>query len=304
MNMLSHTSKAIAALLLIVHMVHGATGTDTMSRTATEHAIDSLIAGSPGVYALAYKDLQTGETIVRRERESFHAASTMKTPVMIEVFAQAAAGKFSLDDSIAVVNSFHSIVDGTEYAMDLTSDSDDDLYARIGSLTTVRALVTAMITVSSNLATNILIEKVGAAAVTAAMRSLGAHDIRVLRGVEDNKAYRLGMNNTTTAYDLLLVFERIAEGTVVSRQACASMMEVLSRQRFRDMIPALLPKDADVAHKTGSITGVQHDSGVVTLPDGRRYVIVLLSKELPSAQEGIQTIAAISKLLYDYHTGK
>lgn len=271
-----------------------------MSRSTIEFAIDTLLAGRQGVYALAYKNMQTGETICRREKAVFHAASTMKTPVMIEVFTQAAAGKMSLDDSVDVVNSFHSIVDGSEFALDLASDSDDHLYTQIGKTASVRSLLTAMITVSSNLATNLLIEKVGAPNVLATMRSLGANDIQVLRGVEDNKAFRLGLNNTTTAYDLMLIYEHIAAGTIVSRDACDAMTEVLRRQQFNDMIPALLPRDVVVAHKTGSITGVQHDSGIVTLPDGRRYVLVVLSKDLPSAKEGIETIASLSKLLYDY----
>lgn len=307
MNMCSHTSKMIgAALLLLAAIAQGGTGNgnQTMSRHTIEYAIDSVIAAGQGVYAVAYKDLQSGETLYRREKERFHAASTMKTPVMIEVFKQAAAGVFPLDDSIDVVNAFHSIVDGSEYAMELTSDSDDQLYALIGKKTTVRTLVSAMITMSSNLATNILIEKIGAQRVLRTMRELGAADIEVLRGVEDNKAFRLGMNNTTTAYDLMLIFERIAAGTVVSPGACEEMLAVLRHQHFNDMIPALLPHDVVVAHKTGSITGVQHDSGIVTLPDGRRYILVVLSKDLSTAKTGTQTIATVSKLLYDYQTGK
>jgi beta-lactamase class A len=304
MNMLSRTLKSAVALVLLAQVLCGGTGAGTMSRNAVDFAIDSLITSQQGVYAVAFKDLQTGETIFRREKEKFHAASTMKTPVMIEIFRQASLKKFSLEDSIEVVNAFHSIVDGSEYAMELTSDSDDHMYGLIGKKTTVRALMTAMITVSSNLATNILIEKVGAANVLATMRSLGANDIEVLRGVEDDKAFRLGLNNTTTAFDLLVIFERIARGTVVSPEACAAMTEVLRQQQFNDMIPALLPRDVSIAHKTGSITGVQHDSGIITLPDGRRFILVILSKDLPSAKQGIQTIASLSKLLYDYYTGR
>jgi beta-lactamase class A len=296
--------SVLTAGLLLTQLGWGGTETKTMSRATIEYAIDTLIAGQPGVYALAYKDLQTGDTIYRREKENFHAASTMKTPVMIELFRQAAAHKFSLDDSVVIVNKFHSIVDGSEFAMDLSSDSDDHLYARIGSKATIRTLLTAMITVSSNLATNILIEKVGAATVLATMRSIGATDIQVRRGVEDNKAFHLGLNNTTTAYDLLLIYEHLALGNIISHDACEAMLDVLRHQCFNDMIPALLPRDVIVAHKTGSITGVQHDSGIVTLPDGRRYVLVILSKNLPSAAGGIQAIATLSKLLYDYTAGK
>lgn len=275
-----------------------------MARATIEYSLDSLLGATPGVFAVAYKDLQSGDTIFRREKEKFHAASTMKTPVMIEVYTQAAAGRIGLDDSIDVVNLFHSIVDGSEYTMDIINDSDDGLYRMIGKETTLRRLVHEMITMSSNLATNILIERVGAENVMKTMHALGAVDMQVLRGVEDNKAFRQGLNNTTTAWDLMLIFEKLARGSVVSPQASREMMDVLEKQHLNAMIPALLPNDVIVAHKTGSIAGVQHDSGVVTLPDGRRYVLVVLSRELRTADQGIQAIASISKLFYDYQTGK
>ena len=157
-----------------------------------------------------------------------------------------------------------------------------------------------MITVSSNFATNILIEKVTAKNILATMRLMGAKDIQVLRGVEDSKAFQAGKNNTTTAYDLMLLFEHLAKKTAVSEKASDEMMQILFQQQFNDMLPALLPKDVRVAHKTGSITGVQHDSGIIVLPDGRKYVLVVLSKNLSSAKEGIATIAEISKLIYEY----
>ncbi len=140
-----------------------------------------------------------------------------------------------------------------------------------------------MITKSSNLATNILIDLVGAKNVNKTMRSIGANDIKVLRGVEDGKAFDKGMNNTVTAYDLMLLFERIANGKMVSKQASDAMIDILFKQTFNSVIPARLPKDVRVAHKTGSITGIYNDSGIVYLPDGRKYVVVLLSKGLEEA---------------------
>src|SRR5262245_1418837 len=83
-----------------------------------EEEIKQELAKQPGTYAIAFKDLTTGETLLINERESFHAASTMKTPVMIEVFKQAAEGKFSLADSIQIKNDFKSIVDGSSFSLD------------------------------------------------------------------------------------------------------------------------------------------------------------------------------------------
>lgn len=254
-----------------------------------------------GDFALAFKSLDNDSLqILINEKENFHAASTMKTPVMIEVFKQANEGKFSLDDSITVKNEFKSIVDSSKYSMNLSEDSGEDLYHFIGKKRTIRQLVYNMITVSSNLATNTLIDIVGAKNVMKTMKSIGANDIKVLRGVEDIKAFDLGLNNTTTAYDLMLIFENIAEGKIVSKKACAEMIDILLDQKINERIPALLPKKIKVAHKTGSITGVGHDSGIIFLPDGRKYVLVILAKNLNNRKEGEETEAKVSKMIYDY----
>jgi beta-lactamase class A len=157
-----------------------------------------------------------------------------------------------------------------------------------------------MIIASSNLATNIIIEMVNAKNVTQTMRRYGAKDIQVLRGVEDQKAYDKGLNNTTTAYDLMLIFEKIARGKAVNKKASQAMIKILLDQQFNDIIPAQLPKETKVAHKTGFITGIHHDSGIVFLPDGRKYVLVLLSKNLEDEKQAIKAMADVSRLIYEY----
>ena len=156
-----------------------------------------------------------------------------------------------------------------------------------------------MIIASSNLSTNLIIELVDAKKVTQTMRELGAKDIQVLRGVEDGKAYSKGLNNTTTAYDLQIIFEHIANETAVDKLSSEKMISILSDQKYNEIIPALLPKNVNVAHKTGSITGVQHDSGIIFLPDGRKYVLVLLSKNLKDEKEGVKVMAEVSRMVYD-----
>ncbi len=277
---------------------------DTSMSTLRESILQEF-KSVKGTFALAYHDLSGGSALLINEKETFHAASTMKTPVMIEVFKQVRAGTFGLDDSILVKNEFKSIVDGSSYQMDLSEDSDDSMYRRINGKATVRELVYQMITVSSNLATNILIDLVNAKNATATMRSLGAGDILVLRGVEDGKAYERGLNNTTTAYDLMVIMKAIAEGKAVDQAASKEMTGILLDQKFRDLIPALIPDGVRVAHKTGSITGVRHDSGFVILPDGRTYVLVILSKGLEDAEAGKRAIARASQLIYQaFEKGK
>ena len=265
-----------------------------------ESAIDSVFSSHQGDYAIAFKDLASGEEIYINEKEEFHAASTMKTPVMIEIFRQVEEGNFRLQDSILVINEFRSIVSGKPFSLDINQDSGDSLYNKIGSKVSIKDMMVDMIIHSSNFATNLLIEKVDAKKVTETMRKLGAEDIMVLRGVEDIEAYEAGLSNTTTAYDLLLIFEKIAAGKAVGESADKQMIEILLRQKHNDIIPALLPEEVKVAHKTGSITGVQHDSGIVILPNGEKYVLVLLSKNLEEPEEGVKMLAEVSRMIYNY----
>jgi beta-lactamase class A len=261
-------------------------------------AIEAKLKTVEGEFAVAFKDLQTGKTLFINEKEDFHAASTMKTPVMIEVFKQAKAGKFKVTDSILVKNEFKSIVDGSPYSMDIADDSGDGMYKMISRNMTIYDLTYQMIIVSSNLATNILIDLVDAKNANESMRKLGAKDIKVLRGVEDQKAFDKGLSNTTTAYDLMLIFEKIAQNKVIDKKACEEMRKILFDQKFNEIIPEKLPKNVKVAHKTGSITGVQHDSGIIYLPNGRKYILVLLSKKLKSADAGVKMLAEVSEMFY------
>lgn len=253
-----------------------------------------------GTFAVAFEDIKTGEQFLMNAHESFHAASTMKTPILIETFKQAAGHKFSITDSILIHNNFKSIVDGSAYTLDSTSDSEKDLYKRIGTRLPIQDLLYRMITESSNFSTNLMVDLVGAKNANQTMRSLGAKDIQVLRGVEDNKAYDLGMNNTVTAFDLMVIFEHIAKGTVVNKKACDAMIEILMHQHFRDKIPAKLPPGVKTATKTGSIEKISHNSGIVFLPDGRKYVVVLLSRGVEDEKSVNETLANVSKIIYDH----
>ncbi|WP_231583516.1 serine hydrolase [Rufibacter radiotolerans] len=262
--------------------------------------ITTELSKQKGTFAVAFKDLKTGEELLINEHTSFHAASTMKTPVLLEAYKQAAEGKFSITDSILVKNEFKSIVDGSLYSIAAEDDSDQELHRLLGQKRTLYDLLYRMIIQSSNLATNIVIEKLDAKNVTQTMRSLGMKDMQVLRGVEDTKAYRQGLNNTATAYDLMVLFQHIAQGKAVSKKASQEMVKILLDQKFKDIIPSKLPTDVKVAHKTGWITGVRHDSGIVFLPDGRQYVLVLLSKELQDEPAGIAAMATVSEMIYKH----
>jgi len=262
--------------------------------------IESRLAHEPGRFAIAFKDLQSGDSLSIDDREMMHAASTMKVAVMIETFRQADQGLFHLDDSVLIRNEFKSIVDGQPFAIDVVQDKDDPVVGRIGRRTDLYDLIEQMITVSSNLATNLLIEKVAAARVQETVRRLGAEQMLILRGVEDNLAYQKGLNNRTDAHDLLLLLQAIAEKRAASQKACDEMIDILLRQKFRSKIPALLPPEVRVANKTGSITGIDHDAAIVFLPDGRRYILVVLSSGIEDQQKSSAVIAELSLLVYQW----
>jgi len=250
------------------------------------------------VVGVAFRDLETGDTLFVNADDSFHAASTMKVPVMIELFRRIDSHALRLDQGILLINQFGSIVDGSPYALDPASDSDSSAYTLTGTRVTVRELLDRMITRSSNLATNALIELVTASSANATAHALGATNIRVLRGVEDGKAFQANLNNTTTARDLAVLLDAIETGKAASRSSCDAMRDVLLRQEFNEEIPAGLPTGVKVAHKTGWITGVRHDAAIV-YPTGRKpYVLVVLTRQIADDKLARQLIVDISRLVY------
>lgn len=266
-----------------------------------ESDVQAQVDAIDGTVAVAFYSLsEPKDSLYINVDEKFHAASTMKVPVMIELYKQASQGKLNLNDSILLKNEFKSIVDGSLYSMDINDDSDDVIYSQIGTKVAIYDLIHSMITVSSNLATNILIELVGAEKTTATMRDIDAKNIHVLRGVEDQKAYDKGLSNSTTARDLMIIMAALANHAVTTPEDCDAMLDILKEQKHQDVLPMYLPKEVTVAHKTGSITGVHHDAGIIYLPDGRAYILVLLSKNLKDFDQGTDQLAKLSKTIYDY----
>lgn len=272
---------------------------------ALKAEIEAYLAEREGTYAIWFEHLQyPGWEFGILEDSMFHAASTMKTPVMVELFRRAEMGEFDLQDSIRVDNRFNSIVDGSEFQLDLDPDAADPFERKEGEMATIWDLNHAMITYSSNIATNLILQKTGAEETTQTMRNLGAERIEVIRGLYDMKAFEKGLSNRTTARDLGIMFRHIANGTAVSEEMDSRMVEVLKDQYFTDVIPAKLPDDVVVANKTGSITGVVHDSGIVYLPDGSSYVLVTLSKDLPENAVGTETNATVSEMIWRFLTAQ
>jgi beta-lactamase class A len=274
----------------------------TSEQTPSLHQqVQAVIDTVNGRVAVAYINLQDpSDTLFINADELFHAASTMKTPVLVEAYKQAQAGGISIHDSIMVHNNFTSIVDGSPFSVERDRDSGKQMHELIGQRVPIREILYDMTINSGNLSTNIIIDRLGAHNVTQTMRELGAEDIHVLRGVEDMKAFEAGQSNMTSARSLALLYEHLAKGTAVSKTASDDMIQILFDQRFREMIPAGLPYNIRVAHKTGWITGVVHDSGIIFLPDGRMYVLVILNKDLDRNEQGTEAGALISSIIYEW----
>jgi beta-lactamase class A len=258
--------------------------------------ISSRIQLSGADVAVAFRTLDGKLEWFSRADDVFHAASTMKIPVMIELFRQVRQGKLKLDDTLTIKNKFHSLVDGSIYTLDAADDSEADLYKSIGQTRTLGQLCELMITVSSNFATNLLIEKLGVDNIRATVTSLHADGMNMRRGVEDNKAYEKGMNNTTTARGLLILLEAIAKGKAVDPDSSRQMVEILARQKFNDAIPAGLPPGTRIAHKTGDITKIHHDAAIVYGP--RPFVLVILVRGMAEMKDSAALMADIARRIY------
>jgi beta-lactamase class A len=125
-----------------------------------------------------------------------------------------------------------------------------------------------------------------------------------LRGVEDQKAFDAGLNNTTTARDLSIILGAIQENKAASPKSCAAMRDVLLEQEFNTGIPAELPPGTRVAHKTGWITGITHDAALVYPKNGPAYVLVVLTRGIQDEPTAQKLIADLSRLVYAHAVGE
>ena len=261
-------------------------------------SIQKRIQASGADVAVVFRTLDGKSQWSFREDEVFHAASTMKIPVMIELFHQVKEGKVRLDDTLPIKNEFHSLVDGSVFTLDPKDDSEADLYKAEGQTRTLRQLCELMITVSSNFATNLLVDKLGIENIRATVHALHADSMNVLRGVEDNKAYQKGLNNTTTAHGLAVLLEAIAKGQAVDEVASHQMREILERQTFNEGIPAGLPPGTRVAHKTGDLPKIHHDAGIIY--SERPFILIVLVRGMADFKDSGALIADITHYIYRF----
>ena len=259
-----------------------------------EHDLEEL--------GISFWDAQTTIQWSYNADHYFHAASTMKLAVLLGVFRQIDRGELALDSPVHVRNRFTSIVNQEPFMLDLGRDADPDVYGHLGKTLTIRELAYWMITKSSNLATNLLVDVVGIDTIQHALDELAIDGVRILRGVEDQAAFDAGLNNEVTANGLLKMLRVIAEEKAYSENASREMLAIMLDQQYRSGIPAGLPKAARVAHKTGNISTVHHDAGIVFLEGRKPYVLVILTQF--SAEKGRSSaVAEVSRDIYNTLAG-
>lgn len=273
---------------------------DELRRSIEQITADAKTAG----VGVALRDFENDFQFQLNADRVFHAASTMKVAVLLALFRAVDEGRIVLDDPLHVRNFFRSAIDRSPFHLDHNSDGYPDLYRRVGRTAKLRDLADVMITSSSNLATNLLLDFLGVDYTRGVLRQANVAGLEIRRGVDDEKAFAAGLNNETSAQALVELFSVLRGGEFLSKESREGAIAVLLRQRFDSMIPSQLPKHATVAHKTGEISTACHDAGIVYVPERQPYVIAILTEVNPDADVRRDTVARISKAIFDALIGE
>src|SRR5829696_9166530 len=248
--------------------------------------------------AVAISDFETEHEFGYHADRWFHAASTIKLAVLVGVYGAIHRGDLLPQSRVHVRNRFTSAFDGSPFRVRADRDANGEVHRQIGRTLRVSELAEHMITTSSNLATNLLLDLLGLDVLQRTLEEFGLEGIDLRRGVEDELAFEHDINNRVTARGLIGLLRLIGEERAFTPELSRQMLDVLHAQQFRSGIPAGLPREARVAHKTGDISTVAHDAGLVYLPNRKPYAIAVLTEWEPSATGRSTTIAAASYIAY------
>ena len=253
--------------------------------------------------AVALHDTESGAELQYEADRWFHGASTIKIAILLAVYGEIDRGRLAPQSRLHVRNRFLSAYDGSPFRVLADRDADSEVHAAIGKTMRVSELALHMIATSSNLATNLLLDLIGLETVQRTIERFSLTGLDIRRGVEDEKAFEHDIVNRVTANGLVALLRLIAEEQAYSPELSREMLDILHQQEFRKGIPARLPRDVRVAHKTGDISTVAHDAGVVYAPGRKPYVIAILTEWAAEAGSRSSTIASISHAVYDHLRG-
>jgi len=233
----------------------------------------------------------------------FHAASTIKVPVLIALFDAIDQGRFALNARLHVRNRFLSVADGAPYRIDPSRDADSEVHDARGRTMRLRELAQRMIVRSSNLATNLLVDLLGVAGIHASLRALGIQGVDFRRGVEDDRAFDSGISNRITPNGAMAVMRAIVGSPLLSPEASTRMIDILLAQQFAGTIGPGLPDNirssARVAHKTGDISTASHDVGIVFLPGRPPYIAGIFVESSGDPRDRVALGVKASTVVYE-----
>jgi beta-lactamase class A len=227
-----------------------------------QNAIDDIdVRGR--LHVAAWEPDAADRPLLIRADEAVTAASTIKVPILAAALDEVDAGRLDLAQPNAIPSQRtggSGVLQALPYLHTLT----------------LADLLTLMIIVSDNTATNVVIDLIGMERVNQFCADAGLNGTVLRRKMMDTEAVRLGLENTTTAHDQAKLLGAIAWGNLLPAPLRAFALQALERQQFNDGLPSLLPDEVTVAHKTGELPGVRHDVGVITGTNGRQAVVAVL----------------------------
>lgn len=254
-----------------------------------------------GTVSVWLGDLNGNARYTRDADAPHYAASTMKLPLVIAFQRRVVRGELEPSGPVEVRNLFRSAADGSPFSMDEDDDQDPETWAAVGSTRTLAQLAEHALTHSGNLATNLLLDAVGSPEVAAVLADAGCSGRTVVgRGIEDAVAREVGITNTVTAADLGVLLAAVARSDerLGGEPVCAPVEEVLSRQVWRDQIPAGLPEGTWTANKTGWVTGVSHDVCLVRPADSDPFVLAVCTTTDLGEDEAARLVASVARDLW------
>ena len=256
---------------------------------------DEVLEGIPGRFSLDLRTLD-GPVAAREADVSHYPASTIKLPVLMAMLRDRTDHIPAALGSVVVHDRFPSAAGGS-FRLRQSDDQDDETWARLGTEVDLLDLADRMITVSSNIATDLIVERIGFGSVQRHLADVGLEDaFRVVRLIGDTAAADAGTTNAVTASALATLMTRIATGTDPDS---AAALGILARQTHRDMIPAGLPAGTWSASKGGWVTGVKHDVALVRPVAAPEYVLaVCTTSDVPDA-EGMKLVARLSAVTWE-----
>lgn len=249
-----------------------------------ETTLTTLIREAGGRWGIVVEDLEHRGSISLNADLPFTAASVIKVPIMMAAFHKAREGAIRLDDSIVLRR--EDKVGGSGVLKELHS----------GLVLTLLDAINLMIVVSDNTATNLVIDAIGKDTINEYMISKGCTGSRLENYLMKPKPG--GPYNTVTAKDIALLLKGIWERTIENPGDCDAMLDIMRRQQYNEKLPRYLPREAVCAHKTGEVSGVTHDVGIVTSPSAS-FLIVCLSQNLNDTRKGMDVIGKVARWAYD-----